>query len=161
VPRIPALLLVLVTLLVLGRDALAPRPAAAFSHHDLAQGVFARMSEARAAAGRPALVFSPEAAAVAQARAEDMAANGYLEHISPRGIGPLEWLAHYGTDYRLAGENIGRGDEALGDLAAVMHNAWMASDGHRINVLEPGYGRAGIGIAVSGTTYYFAVVFLD
>lgn len=160
-PRIPAKLPVLVSLFALAGAAFAPRPTTAASSATLTQDVFARMEAERAAAGLPDLAYSATAAAVAEARAQDMAANGYLDHISPGGVGPLEWLAYYGASYHLVGENIGRGDAALGDLAAVMHAAWMASEGHRVNILDPRFGRAGVGVAVSGSTYYLAVVFLD
>lgn len=69
--------------------------------------------------------------AVAQAR--DMAAAQKMYH---QDLGPV--LEQCGLD--LAGENVAYGYADGGDVVA----AWMASDGHRANILRRGYRRMAI-----------------
>ena len=98
---------------------------------------------------------------MAVARALDMAANSYFAHINPAGIGPVELLAEQRVTYRAFGENIAKADYPMNSIAGVVHDSLLNSPGHRANMLNPDYGRVGIGIAVVGNTHYFAFVFLD
>ena len=43
-----------------------------------------------------------------------------------------------------AGENIAAG--SAGTLEGSLHDAWMHSDGHRANILAPGFTRVGVGV---------------
>ncbi len=49
--------------------------------------------------------------------------------------------------YNFVGENIASG--SAGTLAGALHSAWMHSDGHRANILAPGYTRVGVGVHCS------------
>lgn len=98
---------------------------------------------------------------MALARAVDMASLGYLAHISPQGIGPAEVLAAHNVSYQLLGENIGRTNYPVNQMVSVIHAAWMASEHHRDNILDPRFDRIGLGVTVTGNMYYFAVIFLD
>jgi uncharacterized protein YkwD len=55
--------------------------------------------------------------------------------------------------YNFVGENIAAG--SAGTLEGSLHNAWMHSDGHRTNMLAPGYTRVGVGVycSASGSLY--------
>jgi uncharacterized protein YkwD len=46
--------------------------------------------------------------------------------------------------YNFVGENIAMG--SAGTTSGALHNAWMHSDGHRSNILAPGFTRIGIGV---------------
>ena len=101
----------------------------------------------RAEAGLPTILPSPHAAAKAQTWAEELAASETLRHSSlPEGMP---------EGFRKIGENVGRGP----DIERI-HEAFMNSDGHRRNVLDPDYNWIGTGYARSDTgVVYVAVVF--
>lgn len=79
----------------------------------------------------------------AQKKLEDMFANQYFEHISPKKIGVGELGEQVGYDYILIGENLAMGnfksDDALVD-------AWIASEGHRENIVNKHYTEIGVAV---------------
>jgi uncharacterized protein YkwD len=60
-------------------------------------------------------------------------------------------LSRYGISYRLYAENIAQGADAYR-----IHAMWMASAGHRANILNPQLNRVGIGVTRSSTGSYTA-----
>ena len=83
-----------------------------------------------------------------------MVSDTFFAHVQPNGAGLSDRLfanEYLSTDLRRwqAGENIGFGRGRNG-TPAVMVRAWMASSGHRANILEPAYEEVGIGL-VPGT----------
>lgn len=85
---------------------------------------------------------------VAEIRLKDMFAKQYFEHYSPTGIGAPEVAKDLNFEYILIGENIALGN--FKDDEAIV-KAWMASPGHRANILNTHYTQ--IGIAVGKGTY--------
>jgi len=104
----------------------------------------------RTAHGEQPLRLNEDLNHAAQAHSESMAAAGYFEHTSPGGKSFLDRLRAAGYIYsnHLAynvGENIAYGslqDATPGSIVA----AWMASPGHRANILNPAFRDIGIGI---------------
>ena len=90
-----------------------------------------------------------------------MASQGYFSHYAPDGTTAIDLLDGYGVGYQMAGENIARSNYSANVLVDVVHSSWMASEMHRANILEGGYGHVGIAVAESGGTYYATVVFID
>jgi len=84
----------------------------------------------------------------AAAKANDMFAKQYFEHISPSGVGPGQLVKTYGYDYITAGENL-----ILGNFSSEKEvvDDWMASPGHRANILNGRFTE--IGVAVVKSTY--------
>ncbi|MER7520259.1 CAP domain-containing protein [Streptomyces sp. NPDC126499] len=80
-------------------------------------------------------------AALAGAFSADMAARDFFHHIDPDGATPWSRAAKAGIT-NLGAENIARGQV---DAAAVM-KSWMASDGHRANILNCDYKELGVGV---------------
>ena len=119
------------------------------------------MAAARRAGGAGELATSEEASIVALQRATDMAANDYFAHVSPSGVTPADLLQRLGTPYRWMGENIARSTYPQDVLAATVHDAWLASPGHRENMLNAVYGRVGIAVVSSGAMVCIAEIFLD
>ncbi len=79
----------------------------------------------------------------AEKKAMDILAKGYFAHVSPSGVGPAELAQSVGYDYLSIGENLALGgfkDDA--DLVA----AWMASPGHRANILGSHYKEIGVAV---------------
>lgn len=98
-------------------------------------------------AGLSTLLPSPHATAKAQTWAETLAAGETLRHSSLADGMP--------AGFRKIGENVGRGP----DIGRI-HEAFMRSDGHRANVLDPEYNWLGTGYARSDSgVVYVAVVF--
>ena len=80
---------------------------------------------------------------MAEQKLEDMFTNQYFEHESPTGVGPSGLAKQVGYDYIIIGENLALGNFD-GDKALV--DAWMASPGHRANILNVRYREIGIAV---------------
>ena len=93
------------------------------------------------------LTVDPVLTAVAQAKANDMAAKGYFAHTSPDGHDPWYWFTLEGYSFTYAGENLA---VDFSDSATV-EEAWMNSPEHRANLLNPHYTQ--VGIAIAAGTY--------
>jgi len=87
--------------------------------------------------------------AVAQFHSDDMATNNFFDHTGSAGDPVQDRLDEFGIIYAVYGENIGAVEEAelTKDGIKTMFDAWMASEGHRANILNAGFTRLGIGYA--------------
>ena len=93
------------------------------------------------------LTVSPALTAVAQMKANDMAAKGYFAHVSPEGLSPWHWFRQGGYTFIYAGENL-----AIDFTESVdVERAWLNSPKHRENILGAQFTE--IGIAVATGTY--------
>jgi uncharacterized protein YkwD len=90
-----------------------------------------------------ALTENPTLDATAQVKLQDMFTNQYFEHVSPSGIGVQNLADQEGYQYIIIGENLALGD--FKDDTALMA-AWMASPGHRANILNPKYTDIGVAV---------------
>lgn len=96
----------------------------------------------------------PELDAVARAHSEDMARRGYLAHVNPDGLNPLERVEAAGLDhFSLLAENAGLTDQP--HPATEILRGWIASPQHRDNLYAPPFNMTGLGIvrAENGTWY--------
>ena len=105
----------------------------------------------RAAHGENPLRSNEVLEGTAQRHSESMAAGAYFEHTSPNGGTVLERLrdAGYIGEGEMAyevGENIAYGSLQDSTPAAIVA-AWMASPGHRANILNDSFRDTGVGIA--------------
>lgn len=77
-----------------------------------------------------------------------MASADYFDHVGPRGDTPSERMraAGYlaGAQFFEVGENIAYGTGWMATPRAIVA-AWMASPGHRANILDPDFRDTGIG----------------
>jgi len=96
----------------------------------------------------PPLQMNGQLAAAAQGKAANMFAENYWAHNSPSGKTPWDFIHGAGYNYVYAGENLARGFSNAQDTI----NAWMASPGHRANVLSPNYSDVGFAIAQGNLT---------
>ena len=113
----------------------------------------------RTAAGVAPLEVHADVTAVAVARALVMASADYFGHENAAGIGIARLLAEHGVAFAAAGENIGKSNHPADEVLQVIVAMMMASDGHRMNMLNARYRQIGIGIAIVDQTFYFSVVF--
>jgi uncharacterized protein YkwD len=87
----------------------------------------------------------------AQHHSSDMLARDYFEHNGPGNETLLDRLRASGYIYSsrigyIVGENIAWGTLVLATPKAIVE-AWMASPGHRANILDASYHDTGIGVA--------------
>lgn len=112
---------------------------------DLEAKMLQLVNQERAKEGLPALKADPEIAKVARAHSIDMFARGYFSHYSPGGHSLKDRLRKQRIRFITAGENL-----ALAPTIKLAHQGLMNSPGHRANILQPSFGRLGIGIVDGG-----------
>ncbi|MDP5183508.1 CAP domain-containing protein [Blastococcus sp. BMG 814] len=105
----------------------------------MARAVFERVNDERAARDLAPLEWDESLAGVARDWSEQMAGEGRLEHQDIRGLLGREELSGFAG----VGENIFTASASV--PAGTAHVGWMRSDEHRVNVLNPGWNRIGIG----------------
>jgi uncharacterized protein YkwD len=103
------------------------------------------VNKERMAAGLKPLAPDPELTEVARRHSADMFARGYFAHDTPEGRDPFDRMREGEVRFNNAGENL-----ALAPSVQVAHNGLMNSPGHRRNIMDPQFGRVGIGIMDSG-----------
>jgi uncharacterized protein YkwD len=108
-----------------------------------APGLVEQTNDVRSRSGLGTLTLNPLLSQAAQAKAQDMAARGYFLHKAPDGRWSWDLIADLGYEYQAAAENLAVGLGSDDVLVA----AWMASPGHRHNILNERYTETGIGIA--------------
>ncbi len=98
---------------------------------------------ARSARGVAALKTNTALTKAAQAKANDMVANGYFAHISPKKVTPWYWFKKAGYSYTYAGENLAIDYASSEDVIS----AWLDSPTHRANLLGTRYKEIGVATA--------------
>lgn len=111
-----------------------------------AQQVLEYTNAARAQQGLPALKLDTRVTSTAQTKALDMATNRYFSHTSPTLGSPFDQMKKEGISYRRAAENIAMGQRSAKEVV----DAWMASPGHRANILDRNLTHIGIGYSSKG-----------
>jgi uncharacterized protein YkwD len=114
--------------------ALAPAAQAAQTFEDALGAV-------RGQAGLGPVRADPALTAAAQAHAEDMARSGYFSHTGQDGSDVRVRAERTGCRGGWMAENLAWGFD---DVSAVLAG-WMASPGHRTNMLGPNYRVYGLG----------------
>jgi uncharacterized protein YkwD len=105
-----------------------------------------KINAARAARGVHTLRVRSDLVAVARGQARRMASRNRLYH-NPN-------LSREVRNYRWAGENVG-----YGPSVAAVHNAFMASPGHKHNLLDRDYTEVGVGAVWRNGRVWIAQVF--
>jgi len=119
---------------------------------------FTLINQDRIANGVRMLSWSATLARVAQYRAQDMLDRGYFSHYDPATgqLAFVELFRSWGIAYTTAGENIAWStDPSMAGINTMLMN----SPEHRDNILNPAYGRAGLGVASNGTKVIVVEVF--
>ncbi len=128
------------------------RAGAAVDPSQYEQDLVRLVNAERVRAGRWPLAVSTSLAQAARQHNDDMIARGFFDHTGSDGSTPGQRAAAagykpYGWGECFVGENIGGGYNTPADAFA----AWMASDGHRANILNPYYREIGAGYAEGGS----------
>ena len=135
----------------------APVQAALPAAADAAEEAFVALINAeRSQRGLSILTLDPMLTATARAHSQEMCGQNYFDHQSPtpgltspmdRYLASARQLGLPQPEYLLVGENIYY-CSVFNDIYNVdyAHRAFMASPGHRANILEPRFAKVGIGI---------------
>ena len=113
-----------------------------------AQQVLDLVNQERAKENLPSLSLDPNLAAAAQIRAGEISLS--FSHTRPDGSSCFTALTEAGATYNKAGENIAIGQNTPEEVVA----DWMASPGHRDNIMNANYSRIGIGVEESADNQY-------
>lgn len=100
----------------------------------------------RVARGMPRLQVATDLRDVARRHSVRMADQGRLHHNSSLGSDVTSW--------RRVTENVGRGPSTT-----ALHDALMASTGHRANILDRNVSQIGVGVEVRGSTVWVTQVY--
>lgn len=103
------------------------------------------VNEERTKRGIAPVKADPEMTQVARKHSIDMFARGYFSHYTPENKDPFDRMKQSGVKFLTAGENL-----ALGRTLKICHEGLMNSPGHKANILNPAFGRLGIGIMDGG-----------
>ena len=126
----------------------------------LAFAIHAQINEERTQRGLSRLRMDPELRAIANNHSQDMAERDYFAHESPDGdnFGDRYDAAGYQCRVSTDSSQFATGAENIAfqttyetnetELANAIVSQWMASDGHRENILQNHWEHEGIGIAV-------------
>jgi uncharacterized protein YkwD len=115
------------------------------------------VNEERRKVGAKPLVMDALLTEVAREHSRDMWNRQYFSHYNPDGEDPFDRMKRHKVQYLTAGENL-----ALAPTVSVAHQGLMNSPGHKRNILDPNFGRIGIGV-ISGGFYgkMFTQAFTD
>lgn len=115
----------------------------------------AHINAARTAAGLSAYTLDPQLTRAAEAHNALMAGGCGLSHQCPGEAGLGERFSAAGVSWNAAGENVGQGNagndqariiEAANGLTDLMLAEVAPNDGHRRNLLNPGFRRIGLAV---------------
>lgn len=130
----------------------------------LRDALYAAVNRARRRAGAAALTRDTGLEDIAGRHADDMAARGYVAHVSPEGDGPRERLTARFPDYvGVIGENIAvrarTANMPATRVATQAVEAWLESAPHRANLLDPRHSHVGLA-AASGPVAVYVVMLM-
>jgi len=132
---------------------------------ELEKNIYRLTNEARRKHGLSTLSWERSLCTVARSHSADMLHRGYFSHVDPDGKSPKDRIVSgYPHPMSLLGENIWSGSgRDLGDtrhLARVIVDNWVASPGHRKNLLNPEYTDIGVGVVYRGQDVRTTQVFV-
>ncbi|HEY5197326.1 MAG TPA: CAP domain-containing protein [Solirubrobacteraceae bacterium] len=108
------------------------------------------VNRARQAAGVAALAGNAALGRAAVGHSDQMVAENYFDHVGPDGNGPTQRViaAGFTRSTAVIAENIAAATMSDATPAATVAS-WMASAGHRVNILDPDFRETGIGVAAA------------
>jgi uncharacterized protein YkwD len=107
-----------------------------------------RINRSRDRAGKGRLKLDPELSKAARSHTFGMARKDLLYHT------PGDRLTSKVTNWSTLGENVG-----VGNYVLELHKAFMASPGHRDNILYSGFTHVGVGVVVRRDRMWVTVIF--
>jgi uncharacterized protein YkwD len=150
-----AVLTVALALVSSGAPAGEPRSA---TETRLEAAITGRVNAIRREHGRLPLRSNPALVDLARDHSRRMSRERFFAHEAPGGDTVADRLQAAGLGYRALGENIARSLNAP-DPAAAAVEGWMASDGHRKNILREAFTETGVGVWRDGQTVHVTQIF--
>lgn len=109
--------------------------------------VFELVNKERVKAGVQPLILNEKLAAMADFKLKEMDELGYFDHKSPVYGSPSEMAKAFGITDKGCGENL-----AFASTPDDAMEAWMSSEGHRANILNPKYTQIGIACHINSNS---------
>jgi len=166
---VPALLAAFVLCAAPFSHARSPAPVSIVRAEQEAEAIIAQRIDgerARFAPDAPRLVANGELTRIARERSNDMAHGAPFAHEDSQGrLAASEMMRARINPFGSFGENIMMETREnlpfnASAFAKEAVEGWMASEGHRANILSPDYDRSGIGVVVNGGNAYATQVFM-
>jgi uncharacterized protein YkwD/uncharacterized membrane protein required for colicin V production len=107
--------------------------------------ILSLLNSERESRGIEGLSTSPAIAEVSRRHSLDMFIRSYFSHINPEGESSAERLDKAKIVFMVAGENL-----AYAPDVAAAHKGLMESEGHKKNILDQRFHKAGIGVINGG-----------
>ena len=125
------------------------------------QRAFDLVNAGRIANGGSPLVWDAELCLMARMHSENMARQGFFDHMTPDGVDMKMRARALGIrGWSLMGENIAY-NQGFDDPVAFAVTRWMQSSGHRENIVRTVFTHAGLGIAQAADgRVFFTQVFI-
>lgn len=123
----------------------------------LEQLVIGEMNKERTKRGLAALRLDTDLASVARNHSSDMLSKDYFSHVSINGCTTECRIKKAGYVWESYGENLqwmSGQNLSIEGMAEKITSGWMASGGHRENVLNPDFTHVGVGVVKEGDKYY-------
>jgi hypothetical protein len=114
-----------------------------------AEQLFTMANQVRAAHGLNPLQWDPALAVAALNHCARMAVEGPIAHQYPGEPDLGERAGQAGAHFSLLEENVADGEQPV-----QIHQAWMNSQGHRDNLLNPAVDRLGVAVVARGNRLY-------
>ncbi len=109
--------------------------------------VFELVNKERVKAGVQPLILNEKLCDMARFKLNEMDELGYFDHKSPVYGSPSEMAKAFGITDRGCGENL-----AFSSTPESVMDAWMSSEGHRANILNPIYTQIGIACHINSNS---------
>ncbi|MEW2619279.1 CAP domain-containing protein [Streptomyces sp. NPDC048106] len=122
-------------------------PAATTAASGVTAQIVQLVNAERAKAGCQPLTLNAKLTKAAQDHSADMAAHQNMSHTGSDGSDPGTRITAAGYTWSAYGENVAYGYSTAGEVMA----GWMASPGHRANILDCGFQEIGVGLAQPGS----------
>lgn len=103
-------------------------------------------NEIREEHGLCVLEWNDTLAKAAYKHSLDMVNRNFFDHENPDGESPIDRIRNEGLIFFTAAENIAAGQSS----PQAVVKAWMESEGHRANILNPDLKQIGVGVARGG-----------
>lgn len=125
----------------------------------LSTSVLREANLTRRAHGAGTLVVDRELTRAARRYAQELARRREIEHVSatPGRRTFRERFEAEGGRARLAGENLARMSASPQTMPSRVVKAWMESPGHRVNLLDRGFARTGVGVWMGEDGVWYVV----
>ena len=122
----------------------------------ICSSIMSQINQQRAAYGLSALNYDSNLYPSAVTRAEETAVS--FSHYRPNGS---DCFSVFPAGYTYMGENLASADNIISDedFASGCVQWWMASSGHRDNILNPSFTNTAVAVYISGNSMYAVQLF--